>query len=94
MQRGHRQQLSLVDAQLGHILVSPHVLSGALLDGGTWVKVENLDEWTVKGGVGEERVRVNEEEAFEDHSFSFSNDVLPQEAAREPEDLVLSLTFE
>lgn len=72
MQCGHRQQLSLVDAQLGHVLVSAHILSGALLDGGTGVKVEHLDGWTVKGGVGE------------DQSFSFNTDVLHREATREP----------
>lgn len=50
VQCGHCQQLSLVDAQLGHVLVSLHVLSSALLDRGTGVKVKDLDGWTVKGG--------------------------------------------
>lgn len=31
-----------MDAQLGHVLVSPHILGRALLDSGARVKVEDL----------------------------------------------------
>lgn len=63
VQCGHRQQLSLVDAQLGHVFVSPHVLSGALLDGGTGVKVKHLDRWTANGGKESGRSRTGQGES-------------------------------
>lgn len=63
VQCGHCQQLSLVDAQLGHVLVSPHVLSSALLDRGTGVKVKDLDGWTVKGGKERGRSRRGQSES-------------------------------